>query len=66
MRETEFSKTGNLIEVRAYGGTRRQRGAKIAAVVRRLRAEGRVANRYHIGYDEAYGFMAMTVAKYRV
>lgn len=54
-----------LVEIRAYGGSRRERGAKIAAEVRRLRAEGREMKRYHRSYDEAYGFTTMSTAKYK-
>lgn len=54
-----------IVEIRAYGETRAQRGAKLSAAVRRLRAEGRVLERFHISYDEMYGFMSMTWGRYR-
>lgn len=54
-----------LVEIRAYGGTRRSRGAKIAAEVRRQRGGGRVLECYHRSYSEGHGFMPMSLAKYR-
>jgi hypothetical protein len=61
-----ISTPDGLVEVRAYGGNRRQRGAKIGAEVRRQAAAGRTLECYHRSYDEAYGFMPMSLAKYRV
>ncbi len=54
-----------LVEIRAYGGSRRHRGNKIGACVRRLRLGGSLEC-YHRAYDEADGFMPMSLAKYRV
>ena len=65
MYETAVVYDGDLVEIRAYGGSRRSRGAKIAAYVKRLRAEGRAVVRYHRSYDEADGFLSMSTAKYR-
>ena len=48
-----------VIEVRAYGGTRRQRGAAIGAVVR-----GMGLTRVSVSYSETYGFQSATYARY--
>lgn len=55
-----------LLFIRAYGGTRRERGASIAAAVRRLKRDGVTLERYHTSYDEAYGFQTLTETRYRV
>ena len=54
-----------IVEIRAYGGSRRERGASIAAAVRRLRREGTELQRFYVAYDEMYGFQTMTWARYR-
>lgn len=64
--ETSANVGLNDIEVKAYGGTRRQRAAKIANKVGQLRRAGTaVGERIFIGHDEVYGFMEMTTARYR-
>lgn len=55
------------VTIHADGNSRRERGATIAAAVRRLKADGSTVEM--IGkptYDEAYGFMTRTTARYRV
>jgi hypothetical protein len=64
--ETYVNVGVNDIEVKAYGGTRRQRGSKIAAALRSHRDAGRVGELIGVTYDEMYGFMSMTTARYRV
>jgi hypothetical protein len=64
-RTTTDAEAG-LVEIRAYGGNRRQRGSKIGAEVRRQKAAGKVLVCYHREYSEGHGFMSMSVAKYRV
>lgn len=46
-------------EVTAYGGTRRQRGAAIGAVVR-----GMGLTLVSTSYSETYGFQSATYARY--
>lgn len=52
-----------MIEVQATGGTRRERGAAIAAYVRN-RPER--LDRFHIGYSETHGFLAATYTRYTI
>lgn len=49
-----------VIEVRAYGGTRRERGSAIGAAVR-----GRGLLLTSVHYSETYGFLSATYARYR-
>lgn len=58
--------TANIVSLEADGGTRRERGAKIAAAVRRLKADGSTAEKISTHYDEAYDFPARTTVRYRV
>lgn len=53
--------TSPHIEISAEGGTRRERGAAIAAAVRNYPHN---LTRYHISYSETYGFQSATYAKY--
>ena len=53
IRDTRF------VDVAAYGGTRRQRGAAIAAATR-----GKGWRRFHVSYSETYGFGTATYARY--
>jgi hypothetical protein len=52
------------LDIKAYGGSRRARGARIAAEVRRLRRAGVIGERFHISYSETPGFNTMTHARY--
>ena len=47
-----------VIEVRAYGGTRRERGSAIGAAVR-----GKGWTRTSVHYSETYGFQSATYAR---
>jgi len=49
-----------VVEVRAYGGTRRERGSAIGAVAR-----GKGWTLTSIHYSESYGFQSATYARYR-
>lgn len=49
-----------VVEVRAYGGTRRERGSAIGAAVR-----GKGWTRMSVRYSESYGFLSATYARYR-
>ena len=51
----------NLVELVARGGTRRERGAAIAAYVR-----GKGWRRVESHYSETYGFQTGTYARYNV
>lgn len=53
--------TDGYITVVARGGTRRERGAAIGAVVR-----GRKVKRLSLSYSETYGFQSATYARYEV
>lgn len=52
----------NFLDLEAVGGTRRQRGAVIAAYIRKHRGLTLV----HVSYSETYGFQTATYARYRV
>lgn len=54
-----------IVTIDAVSGTRRERGAKIGAAVRRMRAAGLTVEKISTHYDEAYGFLARTTARYR-
>lgn len=58
--------SGTVVIIDADGGTRRERGARLAAAVRRMKAAGMTVERIYIGYDEFYGFQTRTTARYRV
>ena len=49
-----------VIEVRAYGGTRRERGSAIGAAVR-----GKGWTLLRVNYSETYGFLSASYALYR-
>lgn len=51
------------VHITAYGGTRRERGAAIAAASRNY---GKALRRYHISYSETYGFQSATYARYEI
>jgi len=51
-----------VLRVRCTGGTRRERGSKIGALIR---AESGGWERFHISYSETYGFLSCTYALYR-
>ncbi len=52
--------------IQAYGGSKRERGAKIGAAVRRMRAAGLTVELVDKdGYEAALGFDACTTAVYR-
>jgi hypothetical protein len=52
-----------MTEVVAKGGTRRERGAAIAAYVRQYPQR---LDRYHISYSETYGFLSATYTRYTI
>lgn len=55
-----------IVDLQADGGTRRERGARLGALVRRYEREhGVKLTRLHIGYDEVYGFLPRTYARYK-
>jgi hypothetical protein len=60
MSNVNVNDMGTTIEVRAYGGTRRERGSSIGAAVR-----GRGLVLSHVRYSESYGFQSATYAFYR-
>jgi|SRR6185503_12664767 len=51
-----------FIEVRAVGGTRRERGSATGAFVRKLPGKW---VKYHTTYSETHGFQTATYTKYR-
>jgi hypothetical protein len=55
-----FDPGDRVIEVKAYGGTRRERGSAIGAAVR-----GRGWTLTSVHYSETYGFQSATYARYR-
>lgn len=55
-----FDNGDRVVEVRAYGGTRRERGGSIAAAVR---GRGLILTSIH--YSETYGFLSASYALYR-
>lgn len=56
-----------MVDIEARGGTRRERGAAIAAVARRpWRHPARRLELIHISYSETHGFLEATYARYRV
>lgn len=55
-----------LVTITADGGSRRERGARIGAAVRKLQATGVTLIRYHLAYDELWGFQSRTTASYRI
>lgn len=57
---------GVVVIMDADGGTRRERGARLGAAVRRMKAAGMTVERVYVGYDEFYGFQTRTTARYRV
>lgn len=52
-----------IVDVVARGGSRRERGATIAAYVRRNGGTAHL-RRVHIYYSESYGFQSATYARY--
>lgn len=52
-----------LVEITARGGTRRERGAQVAAAVR---THPKRLERFSITYSETYGFLPATYAKYLI
>jgi hypothetical protein len=64
MATIEVSQSPTAVYIRAYGGTRRERGAAIGIEVRRLRQDGYVLARYHTSYSETYGFQTLTESVY--
>lgn len=55
-----FDPGDRVVEVRAYGGTRRERGSAIGAAVR-----GRGLLLSHVRYSESPGWQSCTYAYYR-
>ena len=62
INEVQVRKTP-LVHITAIGGTRRERGAAIAATVRNY---GKPLRRYHISYSETYGFQTATYTRYEI
>lgn len=54
--------TVRFVDVRATGGTRRERGSTTGALIRNLPGKW---VRYHTSYSETHGFLAATYTKYR-
>lgn len=52
-----------VLSVRATGGTRRERGSTIGALIRSDKRGGWV--RFHLSYSETNGFLSCTYAMYR-
>lgn len=52
-----------IVDVAARGGTRRERGAAIAAFVRKY-PESLVS--VHFSYSETHGFLSATYARYKI
>lgn len=52
----------DFVDVRATGGTRRERGSATGALIRKLPGQW---VRYHTSYSETYGFLSATYTKYR-
>jgi hypothetical protein len=52
-----------LVEITARGGTRRERGAEIAAAVR---SHPKRLERFSVTYSETYGFLSATYARYLI
>lgn len=60
----DVAQSGNrLVEITARGGTRRERGAEIAAAVRKFPKR---LERFSVTYSETYGFLSATYAKYLI
>jgi len=51
-----------FVEVRAAGGTRRERGSATGALIRKLPGK---YERYHTSYSETHGFLTCTYTNYR-
>lgn len=64
MAAVEINQDKYVLYVTARGGSRRERGAAIGAVVRRMRREGAGLQRGSTGYSETYGFNTGTYARY--
>lgn len=60
--ETWDSGSTRYMRVRATGGSRRERGSKIGALIRSTPGKWQ---RYHISYSETHGFLSATYANYR-
>jgi hypothetical protein len=60
--DTFDSGSTRYMRVKATGGSRRERGSKIGALIRS--APGKW-ERYHISYSETDGFLSATYANYR-
>lgn len=58
--------SADIVSLEADGNSRRERGATIAAAVRRLKADGSTVEKISTHYDEAPGFLARTTVRYRV
>lgn len=66
MYEVNVINQGSFTAIEADGGTRRERGARIGAAVRRMKAAGLAVEKVSVRYDEGYGFLPRTTARYRV
>ena len=55
---------GRMVDIEARGGTRRERGAAIAAAARRDPAAR--LELVSMSYSETYGFLPASFARYRV
>jgi len=52
----------DFVEVRATGGSRRERGSKTGALIRKLPGKW---VKYHTSYSETHGFLTATYTKYQ-
>jgi hypothetical protein len=52
-----------IVDIDARGGTRRERGAAIAAAARNY---GKPLKRVRISYSETYGFLPASYARYEI
>ena len=59
MSNVDIDETDTRVVVTARGGTRRERGSRVGAVVR-----GRGLKLSHVNYSETYGFQSATYATY--
>lgn len=66
VKVTEYA-DGSHVDIVARGGSRRERGAAIAHIVKgRNRDPFETLTRVSVSYSETYGFLPATYATYRV
>lgn len=61
-----FTPGSTIVDIEARGGSRRERGARIAAAVRREKQNGITLKSVSVSYSETYGFLSATYARYSV